>query len=118
MTGPRDIIRQASARRSATPQNNHAPAPMTPAPLPMTSAAGASAAETRKTQVAQWRTPPLMTPVSAAETGSIGKRTADEQTRQEQIFRAVPQNIGGHAVYRELMRSHDRMGTRHIGKGG
>ena len=31
--------------------------------------------------------------------------------------RVVPQPIGGHAIYRELMRSHDRMGTRHLGQG-
>lgn len=26
----------------------------------------------------------------------------------------VPRPVGGHALYSELMRSHDRMGTRHI----
>ena len=26
----------------------------------------------------------------------------------------VPRPVGGHALYRELMRSHDRMGTRHL----
>lgn len=31
--------------------------------------------------------------------------------------RIAPQPVGGHAIYRALMRSHDRMGTRHLGKG-
>ena len=29
--------------------------------------------------------------------------------------RAEPRS-GGHALYRELMRSHDRMGTRHLNR--
>lgn len=27
---------------------------------------------------------------------------------------AAPASAGGHAIYRELMRSHDRMGTQHL----
>ena len=32
--------------------------------------------------------------------------------------RVAPQPIGGHALYRALMRSHDRMGTRHLDRRG
>lgn len=31
---------------------------------------------------------------------------------------AAPKPAGSHALYRELMRSHDRMGTRHLSDPG
>lgn len=122
MTGPGDIIRQASARRNTVPQKPYAPvpapAPMAPVNMPMVPASGASVPDTQKSQASQWRIPPLMPSVSESGTRPVADRQTDESVRQDRTFRAVPQNIGGHAVYRELMRSHDRMGTRHIGKGG
>ena len=41
-----------------------------------------------------------------------------EDQLQRQTMRLSPQPIGGHALYRELMRSHDRMGTLHVKKEG
>ena len=30
------------------------------------------------------------------------------------VSQPVPRPVGGHALYSEVMRSHDRMGTRHL----
>ena len=114
MTGPRDIIRQASTQRDMSLQTADR---RLPAPVPM-AAATVEHNPKAKSQVSQWRTPPLMQ-MSAEPVQEI--RHTPEMTQQaenHEARRAVAQNIGGHAIYRELMRSHDRMGTRHIGKGG
>ena len=61
-------------------------------------------------------------PAQKAEQSSQRQATpraeSGEDQLQRQTMRIAPQPIGGHALYRELMRSHDRMGTLHVKKEG
>lgn len=119
MTGPRDIIRQAANQRR---QAERQPVQHVPAPAPMQPRAAVPAdpqPARQSPQVSQWRTPPLMqTQNDGKRTPAAEKQEVGEDASAAGTRRPVPQNIGGHAIYRELMRSHDRMGTRHIGPRG
>lgn len=84
MSHPREIIRRARRQRERLGMPD---APVQPAPMPVTPAAQA-APSTPTAPIAS------TTPASAPQ--------------------PVPRPVGGHALYSELMRSHDRMGTRHI----
>lgn len=51
---------------------------------------------------------------AAAKTVVLRKESADTLPAEAPKYVAVPQPVGGHAIYRNLMRSHDRMATRHV----
>lgn len=126
MNGPRDFIRKAARQRAVvagrTSERIPAPAPvhlpdtpqesMPPVGHRMTQESAGSSAS----PVSNWRTPPL-TPEKSKTVGR--DMPAQPSEAQPPVpsgghYRIVPQNIGGHAIYRDLMRSHDRMNTRHI----
>jgi len=111
MTGPRDIIRQAAEQRARSEQRQER---RIPAPAPMEGLTGMQPSEPQK-QLAQWRQPPLMPGQAMYDRMADTKKTNAGETEDDGAkLRPVPRNIGGHAIYRELMRSHDRMATRHI----
>ena len=111
MTGPREILRQARSQRKPDPS---AASERIPAPIPVRTCA--EDVQPAPSRTAQWRTPPLMHLPEAERPVPITQSGAEEtQVRSGAGRVPVPQNLGGHAIYRELMRSHDRMGTRHIG---
>ena len=116
MIGPRDIIRQAMDQRRHQVSD---PVERIAAPIPVqVKRTNSIPAEQGVSQVSQWRTPPLMQPGQILPQPASGMQTeAAEQARNIERRVPVAQNIGGHTIYRELMRSHDRMGTRHIGRG-
>ena len=88
MSHPREILNLIERRRRhAQPLSN---APRTPAPAPV-----APVVPTPPAPPAQPTSPVAPTPPVAP-------------------VQPVPRPVGGHALYSELMRSHDRMGTRHI----
>lgn len=91
MTGPRDFLKRAESNRRM--EIGQKPQSFQPAPMPI-----------------QQNSRPENFPMT------------DEPMQESRSapmpmeYRIVPQPIGGHSIYRELMRSHDRMGTRHIRK--
>lgn len=44
-------------------------------------------------------------------------KTPEPHARPDAPRVPVPRPAGGHALYSQLMRSHDRMGTRHLPNG-
>ena len=56
--------------------------------------------------------PPTAPPESQASPPSFVPEDESDAPRR----RVVPQNLGSHSLYISLMRSHDRMGTRHLGQ--
>lgn len=120
MTAPRNLIHQALSRK----------APQWPVQHPVQ--AERPKANPKKTRMDGWRTPPLMPGMEESGPGvKAAQETIDSVSQLSPInlppslppsgqipekYRMVPQNIGGHAVYRDLMRRHDRMGTRHLPK--
>ena len=85
MSHPREILNRIERRRRhAQPLSN---APRTPAPAPVA---------------------PVASPPQGTSTSPVAP------TPPVAPVQPVPRPVGGHALYSELMRSHDRMGTRHI----
>lgn len=69
----------------------------------------------RKTQEPQPAPMPVgQHPKQAVTPGAVESIQESKPAPQPVEYRIAPQPIGGHGIYRELMRSHDRMGTRHI----
>ena len=131
MNNPQEIMaRIRRSRRQTSPPSRAgtpvpAPAPMTPpsgqparsTPAPVafaTSFPAASAPPTPTTPAPAAfaaRPPQAAVPVPPpAEEAPAGPGSAPGGDRP----RLVSRPVGGHALYSELMRSHDRMGTRHI----
>ena len=105
MNDPREILSRIQRRKrpGATPPGAN-PA-RTPAPAPI--------------QPPQTATVPQTTP--ALQAAPAPQTTPVPQTAPVSQAAPVPQAApaprpGGHALYSELMRSHDRMGTRHVKK--
>ena len=87
MSEPRELLNRAHRRKiRATPALRGA-TPVAPAPAPM------SATPT-----------PVPSPMPAS-------RPAPGPAPARQV---APRPAGGHALYSQVMRSHDRMGTRHL----
>ena len=91
MSNPREILRQIRQRQGAGLPR--ADTPRTPAPAPIAAPAP----------------PQPAAPVSAQQQSA----RPGSQTASVAQTAPVTRN-GGHALYSELMRSHDRMGTRHL----
>ena len=96
MSNPREILRQIRQRQvtdqpTANALRTPAPTPISPAPVQ---------------PVARRQTASPIQPVSAAPVQPVAP--AQRQPPAQPVPRA------GHALYSELMRSHDRMGTRHL----
>ena len=70
----------------------------------------------RKPPAAPQPAPVPLTPAPVAPAPTMLTPTP-EPAPNARTRRVVPQPVGGHAIYRELMRSHDRMGTRHLDRG-
>ena len=87
MNDPREILNRIQRRRRGAPDPV---APRTPAPAPVAPTASQAAPGPQAAPVRQNAPAPNASP--------------------------VPRPAGGHALYSELMRSHDRMGTRHVKK--
>ena len=69
-----------------------------------------SRARRRRTDTQPVPQPPSPAPAPTAPTAV---------TAPTEPVRPAPQPAaGGHALYRQLMRSHDRMGTRHLPRNG
>lgn len=95
MNDPREILMRIERRRRHLPGPG---APRTPAPAPVAPA-------------------PQAVPVPQNPT--VPQNPANSQNPpapQAAPAQPVPRPVGGHALYSELMRSHDRMGTRHLRK--
>ena len=84
MNDPREILNRIERRRRHLPGPD---VPRTPAPAPAAPAP------------------------QAAQSAPIPQ---NPQIPSNAPARPVPRPVVGHALYSELMRSHDRMGTRHI----
>ena len=120
MNGPRDLIHKAARQRASAAgvqtERIPAPAPMHFQNAPQEPAqpagrrAAQEAARVPASPVSNWRMPPL---TSEPSTAARDMPTQQPATSGEH-YRIVPRNIGGHTIYRDLMRSHDRMNTRHI----
>jgi len=119
MTGPKDIIRRASMQHR---QEDRTPAERAPAPAPMQVRQAPfvqPTAQMRTSGAMERQMPPLSAGfkenvrAAAPETGEQGSPAKPAVER-----RPVPQNMGSHAIYSGLMRSHDRMGTRHLDSRG
>lgn len=120
MTAPRNLIHQALSRK----------APQWPVQHSMQTEG--TTANPEKKRMDGWRMPPLMPgmaesgPEVKTVQGTIGSvsqmapmnrpPSSPSGGQTPEKYRMVPQNIGGHAVYRDLMRRHDRMGTQHLPK--
>ena len=59
---------------------------------------------------------PAPTPVAPAPVPQNPTAPPSPAIPQNPPAQPVPRPVGGHALYSELMRSHDRMGTRHLKK--
>lgn len=123
MAGPRDLIHRAASRR--TSETEDAYAERIPAPIQMSRPLQPPVQPERRnivqtppapgiSQAANWRTPPLMPGTFPVQEGRAAHEHREPAEHSEDSYRIVPRDIGGHAIYRDLMRSHDRMGTRHI----
>ena len=100
MSHPREILNRIERRRRhAQPLSN---APRTPAPAPV-----APVVPTPPAPPAQPTSPVASTP-QGTSTSPVAP------TPPVAPVQPVPRPVGGHALYSELMRSHDRMGTRHV----
>ena len=55
---------------------------------------------------------PIVTPVPIQPVQPVQPQPAPAEARPERI--AVPRPIHENSIYRQLMRSHDRMNTRHL----
>ena len=97
MKSPREIMKRAAMQQRIAPER---PAERMPAPAP----------------IKMQSQPAAMRPPEAPPCAPAPEVPCEDGTKRE--FRPVAQNLGGHAIYRELMRSHDRMGTRHVGPKG
>jgi len=115
MKGPGDIVYRASLSRSMRAEQEKDRISY-PAPVMM----NMTAAQLPQTQ-------PDRCPAdsaAASSTEEVYNTCAREEVpasygdMQGGMRMPVAQNVGGHQVYRSLMRSHDRMGTRHIGRRG
>ncbi len=107
MSHPREILNRIERRRRhAQPLSN---APRTPAPI---APAAPVAPIAPAAPVAPAVPVPPLTPVQP--TSPVQPAAQVSQTPQAAPVQPVPRPVGGHALYSELMRSHDRMGTRHI----
>ena len=92
MAGPRDFFKKAENRRRMEPGKS----PAVPAPVPV-------------------QMPPTENCNTGDQNSSLPAARIDRiSSGLPMECRIAPQPIGGHSIYRELMRSHDRMGTRHI----
>lgn len=111
MTGPREILRRA-AQRHVMVDNHSSERTCVPAPVRIDTPAGMQMPDLGDL-MSSGRNPDKIT--GSAETG---QPICETRNQVPPIRVPVAQNIGGHAIYRELMRSHDRMGTRHIGPRG
>ena len=130
MSGPRDFLKKAEhARRQGggTDLGNYrvpAPIPMgtsNPEPRAGTTQPGARVApmpvqpmQAAPTGKSAAQTPPGVPGAASKPDGRSFASTAPQQAAPQTERIIAPQPVGGHALYRELMRSHDRMGTRHI----
>ncbi|MDO4867119.1 MAG: hypothetical protein Q4C10_11245 [Clostridia bacterium] len=97
--------------QSSAPTPAPAPAaaiPPTPAPASRSAPAPAIPNPTPASFTAPAPFPARETPAAHSEP------QADAPGLGEARPRMVPRPVGGHALYSELMRSHDRMGTRHL----
>lgn len=91
MAGPRDFLKRAeNNRRMEIGQKPQSPQP---APMPIRQAAKPDVSHDAAEPIQE--SLPVPPPME---------------------YRIAPRPIGGHSIYRNLMRSHDRMGTRHIKK--
>ena len=116
MKGPGDIIRRASLNRNLYSQEEPVSTPV-PAPTMMDiPAKRISGPQSERASLDSYAAPEVvdMRNVSAGEE----EPSASDGDVQTGMRMPVAKNIGGHQVYRSLMRSHDRMGTRHIGHRG
>ncbi|MBQ8110171.1 MAG: hypothetical protein IJ124_08445 [Clostridia bacterium] len=101
MSSPSDYFRHIQRRQTACPREKGAP--RVPAPAP---AGGLS---------------PILPPRSAPSPVPRDPVQPPEDAPQEGVRApapAVSRPARGHALYSEVMRSHDRMGTRHLPKRG
>ena len=132
MNNPREIMARIRRNRRQESPASHtaatipAPAPMTPLSA-LTTVEPARSAPTPAAFVPPVSTTPAPTafpaqppatpsrtavpvPSPTAEAPAVSGRAAPDGDRP----RLVSRPVGGHALYSELMRSHDRMGTRHL----
>jgi len=100
MSNPSEVFRRIRRRNAGFLRQPGSPSPTIPAPAPAGGLAPAAPTPPGKSA------PPSSTPWDAPS-----RPTADGR-------RAAPPSASGHALYSELMRSHDRMGTRHLSRNG
>lgn len=101
MAGPRDFLKRAEYNRRL--ENERFQRPIQPVPVSMQS----------KPQYSSQQKPPQWIQNSLPQ-GEMEAKFPEKTGG----YRIMPKPIGGHGIYRELMRSHDRMGTQHIPKQG
>lgn len=89
-----------SSFASPTPASPSSPVPVVPTPAPASFAPPGSAV--------------VPSPFPTQEAPASQSEPQAAPTREEPRPRLVSRPVGGHALYAELMRSHDRMGTRHL----
>ena len=100
MNNPRDILAQIQRRQAHRDARLASGAPRTPAPAPISAGSPVAPAPAADAPVAR--------PVPPAPTAQAGAPTP------EPAAQPAPRPASGHTLYRQLMRSHDRMGTRHL----
>lgn len=97
MAGPRDYLKKAGNNRRIERRQAHMP----PQPVPMRIGIETPA------------------PIQGGSGTAPEPKLSNPPVKREETpmeYRIAPQPMGGHNIYRELMRSHDRMGTRHLPK--
>lgn len=103
MSNPREVMQKIRRRQQAgQPTAN---APRTPAPMPA-SPVQPVAPIPRVSPAPVQSTSPAPAPVAPVQ--------PNPPSADQPAARPIPHS--GHALYSELMRSHDRMGTRHLKK--
>ena len=108
MSQPRQILRRIQRQQRQKAAAPHSLAGFPPHPSPPATASEPNAPRTPAPAPIPTAPvpPPQPMPQPVAQTASVSQTAP------------VPRPGGGHALYSELMRSHDRMGTRHLDRRG